>query len=388
MNTLTPASTNHHIKALDGLRGLAVLMVIFHHISLSLGHHLWVFKASLFIANLGFLGIDVFFALSGFLITGILLKSKHQSKINFFGGFYYRRALRIFPLYYGVLALLICIPPLVGLDTGGQQRFVDDQWWFWLYGANIYREVPALSGGDLDYGWFELTHFWTLAVEEHFYLFWPLLVYFLNERKLIWTNIILILISLLIHAGFIHSENPLILALLVTPKYLSGLLLGSLCAIILPYIQKSSKLLNITSNMIPLLGMVFLSQLGILLYTGHYVKQEYLHATLPHLLIAILTSLILIHLVVGKNTNAYKRFFEHTTLRFFGKYSYGLYVYHYLFAPTLRSLPIEHFPGGYTIGMIAYSLIYLLLPLLLSMMSYHYFEKPILDLKTKIFNEK
>lgn len=228
MSKLKVSLINTHVKSLDGLRGLAVLLVIAHHISLSLGHHMWFFKVLLFIANLGFLGVDVFFALSGFLITGILLKSKHHSALNFFGGFYYRRALRIFPLYYGVLALLIIIPPIVGLDNDGYKRFIGDQWWFWLYGANIYREVPSLSGGNMDYGWFELTHFWTLAVEEHFYLFWPLLIYFLNEKKLIWTNISLICFSLLIHFGFVQSDNPYIQSLLITPKYLSGLLFGSL----------------------------------------------------------------------------------------------------------------------------------------------------------------
>lgn len=140
--------------------------------------------------------------------------------------------------------------------------------------------------------------------------------------------------------------------------------------------------------MIPFFGFIFILHLVLLVYSGNYIKQDYIHSTVPHLLVSIITSLILIHLVSNKSGNGYSIFFEHPTLRFFGKYSYGLYVYHYLFAPSLRNLPIEHFPGGYTLGMIAYSVCYLLLPLIISLISYHIVEKPILSLKTRFFITK
>ena len=121
-------------------------------------------------AHVGQTGVDLFFVLSGFLITGILLDTRNHPR--YFINFYGRRTLRIFPLYYGIIFLTLFLPMIVRMIVGEpvteHQR---NQWWLWLYLTNVGVflgvDVPAM-------------HFWSLAVEEHFYLVWPAVVYILS----------------------------------------------------------------------------------------------------------------------------------------------------------------------------------------------------------------
>jgi peptidoglycan/LPS O-acetylase OafA/YrhL len=156
---------------LDGVRGIAILLVLVYHLTLYGGmapngpflDRLW----RTWTLPLG-LGVDLFFVLSGFLITGILLDTKDGP--DYFRNFYARRFLRIFPLYYATLAATFLLIPAVRLDAV----------WYWTYLIN-YRFA--------DVGWPRvayLGHFWTLAVEEQFYLVWPALVFFVPRRVLPW----------------------------------------------------------------------------------------------------------------------------------------------------------------------------------------------------------
>ena len=112
--------------------------------------------------NYGSYGVELFFILSGFLITGILYDARN--KPHYFRNFYMRRLLRIFPLYYGVLALVFFVAPLIPLFQGPTLDYlVDRQAWAWLYAVNIYIAIQ----GDWSFSYLE--HFWSLAVEEHFY---------------------------------------------------------------------------------------------------------------------------------------------------------------------------------------------------------------------------
>jgi peptidoglycan/LPS O-acetylase OafA/YrhL len=160
---------NYYIPELDGIRGLAVCMVFADHM---LGG--WATPADTlarvpalvrFILGHGWLGVDLFFVLSGFLITGILLDSRE--KPNYFRNFYARRFLRIIPLYYTVIAVM-------WLCYGGPARYFVLSYLFLANFASAFRaNVPHGAGV-----------FWSLAVEEHFYLLWPLLVRILSRRNL------------------------------------------------------------------------------------------------------------------------------------------------------------------------------------------------------------
>src|ERR1700744_1968541 len=127
-----------HIKSLDGIRAISVLTVVLFHLGL---------------APFGWIGVQVFFVLSGYLITGILMRAKAEASIEYFGRFYWRRSLRIFPVYFVFL----------GFAAFWFASFRDDWPWLVTYTADFAR----LRGTDISA---PFVHLWSLAVEEQFYL--------------------------------------------------------------------------------------------------------------------------------------------------------------------------------------------------------------------------
>src|SRR5690242_3161095 len=120
-------------------------------------------------SSYGVLGVDLFFVLSGFLITGLLLDAK--GKPHYFRNFYARRTVRIFPLYYLVLFLLLVVLPAVIAVPPALAHARREQAWLWTYTSNFY--IASKASWALGY----VSHFWSLAIEEHFYLLWPLVVF-------------------------------------------------------------------------------------------------------------------------------------------------------------------------------------------------------------------
>jgi peptidoglycan/LPS O-acetylase OafA/YrhL len=157
-----------HIPELDGLRGIAILAVIVFHFHL---------HGDQSITSIGWAGVDLFFALSGFLITGILLDTERGP--GMFRNFYARRCLRILPLYYLALALCFWVMPAA---AGWPRVPGSEQLWYWFHLSNWRTAYFPLVYG-------RLTHFWSLAVEEQFYLFWPLVVLLCRRRATLWTAV-------------------------------------------------------------------------------------------------------------------------------------------------------------------------------------------------------
>src|SRR5436190_1162893 len=157
------AAAPPRLPALDGVRGIAALMVM--------SFHYWDGAGSRWPA-LGQTGVDLFFVLSGFLITRILLAARDSP--GYFRNFYARRALRILPLYYGFLAVhQLLLPRLQGRESPPFAR----AWWFWVHLQNIPTTFPGLIADGPGV-------YWSLAVEEHFYLVWPVLVLVVPSRWL------------------------------------------------------------------------------------------------------------------------------------------------------------------------------------------------------------
>ena len=171
------------------------------------------------------MGVDLFFVLSGFLITGILIETRERN--DYFRNFLARRFLRIWPLYYLNLAVFFLLIPLVVNPLPGElQSMHDKQAWFWLYAANwLFAKEGSFeqtSGG----------YFWSLAVEEQFYLFWPIVVYKLSNRRLLQTCAGLFVVSLLLRIFLIHGGYSTSTAYAMTFSHLEGLVIGaalSLC---------------------------------------------------------------------------------------------------------------------------------------------------------------
>lgn len=159
-----------HLPALDGLRGVAILSVIVFHFTRQ-PDATWLDALYTGVAKSGWLGVDLFFVLSGFLITRILLATK--AKPHYFRNFYARRALRIFPVYYLYLLGVTVLLPLLLPGDADVARYADNAPWHWAYLSNVLRVVEGEGGAN--------THLWSLAVEEQFYLLWPLLVLTLSR---------------------------------------------------------------------------------------------------------------------------------------------------------------------------------------------------------------
>jgi peptidoglycan/LPS O-acetylase OafA/YrhL len=156
-----------HVAALDGLRGLAILFVMaYHYIApFSFAADSGVTRKISTIASCLWSGVDVFFVLSGFLITGILLRAKDRPR--YFTTFYMRRVLRIFPLYYGALVVIfLVVPCFVAIEPAAVKRIYDSQGWLWAYSQDIAMVVHNEDYFNVDWLW--IGHFWSLAVEEHF----------------------------------------------------------------------------------------------------------------------------------------------------------------------------------------------------------------------------
>jgi peptidoglycan/LPS O-acetylase OafA/YrhL len=218
----------NRISILDGIRAYAVLMVC-------IVHFFTIDETSLYETNkylgiifiklsfIGLMGVPLFFLLSGFLITGILLDSKKSPK--YFSTFYMRRFLRIFPLYYFVLAIsFIALPFLIKIDNNGM-KIIQQQGWLWTYTSNIYNFICSNSwDGSSNFPWF--SHFWSLCVEEHFYIFWPLLVYFTNDKwlpRIMWSIVCISALSVI----FVYLNSSLVPILnWSTIKYAGVLSLG------------------------------------------------------------------------------------------------------------------------------------------------------------------
>src|ERR1700748_2219051 len=190
-----------YFRNLDGVRAIAALLVLVFHVfqSLDLGP-----KYAPFIENMaimGHFGVSLFFVLSGFLITRILMKSVGEKQ--YFKNFYVRRALRIFPLYYLFLFIWdFVFPHFAKLPLAP----LKEQWYFYAY----------LQSFPLTFNWKAAGpgHFWTLAIEEYFYLFWPVIVYFFSRQNIFRFSIALVFTALitkwiLIYAGYNDAFFPL-----------------------------------------------------------------------------------------------------------------------------------------------------------------------------------
>jgi peptidoglycan/LPS O-acetylase OafA/YrhL len=222
----------HHIPSLDGLRGLAILLVMLFHMtllgtlpgSMDLNFHCAFDRLWFNIMEFGWCGVDLFFVLSGFLITGLLYDAKGGAR--YFSSFYVRRVLRIFPLYYLVVAFsLLVLPHIHNSKTQKFGHIAGDEIWYWTYLSNYIIAKKHFRHGILDVSW-------TLAIEEQFYLVWPAVVLLLSRVKLLWVCVGMIVSAIIVRTIlFAHGVHPIAIMAL-TPCRMDSLAVGAALAML------------------------------------------------------------------------------------------------------------------------------------------------------------
>ncbi|MGH9615353.1 MAG: acyltransferase family protein [Acidobacteriaceae bacterium] len=315
----TPVSgPSTHLPALDGVRGLAILLVLIVHLMLfnnDTGNR-WLDSIGQ-LRSLGFLGVDLFFVLSGFLITGILFDTLHDA--HYFRNFYMRRFLRIFPLYYGFLFLLLILTPVLHGVWGGRQYVLLG----YMQNTGIWFPTDGFHPSDL----IDLNHFWSLAVEEQFYLVWPLLIFLIRDRKrLIRLSLILSACALALRIGFSIHETPFQVGLVYewTLCRMDTLMFGGCLALVLRGEHSLSRrwaAVWFWGSGVVMVGYA-------LTHPRIYLSSAKFIGTFGYTMCAIaFAALIFLSLDPDSRWN---RVFSMGWLRSLGKYSYGIYVIHIL----------------------------------------------------------
>ncbi|MBN2117448.1 MAG: acyltransferase [Anaerolineales bacterium] len=367
------------IPGLDGLRAIAILLVFATHSDL---------------AEFGWVGVQLFFVLSGFLITGILLDMKDSLPAGkYFTKFYGRRFLRIFPLYYFYLAAMAVVAYWllqVGFRKSTVQIFFDQVWSAVFYVYDIFYRAEWFHPAHF------LDHFWSLSVEEQFYILWPLLLLILPKEHLKKLFIFFIFLGagfrVLLYLWYLSGDNlwffrePFGLVVYALPfSHLDAFAFG---AYISRYtIWRPRAQLLVLALLVSTVGftvtyfttgsMGAVTALGYSLSLGPGYQFVWMYTLLNYFFA------VLIYCVVRERF--WVRFLEMPWLRYLGKISYGMYVYHLVLIWFVWELFEEYGHEGMEHYWIKFA-IALFATILVSALSYHFLERPILNLKDRFFS--
>jgi peptidoglycan/LPS O-acetylase OafA/YrhL len=310
-----------HLPALDGLRGIAILLVVLLHGTEALNRVQPVERSVLAVTNVGYTGVDLFFVLSGFLITGLLLDAKGAP--GYFRNFYARRVLRIFPLYYTYLILIFVLLPLLPVTLPATYSELHaHQAWYWTYLSNVFN--AANSGWRVDGA---LTgHFWSLAVEEQFYFIWPAVVLALSPKALRNACLAIIMGAPLLRLGLRLADVTAVAPLVLTVCRVDTLAIGALIALA---IRQPSTLPLLRRAALPALGATALVLAGIGAWRGGFGQFEIVNGTIGFSVWAAFYGAGLTTAVLRPVRAAWvASWLSARWLRMFGKYSYAIYVFH------------------------------------------------------------
>jgi peptidoglycan/LPS O-acetylase OafA/YrhL len=338
----------HKILGLETLRALSILMVAASH---------WIYGGVLSRLHVGHWGVDIFFTISGFLITQILMKEKESidaQKTTYRAAlkrFYIRRTLRIFPVYY--LLLLLCY-------LFDYQAVAGSMPWNLLYFSNFYHlYINGWTGST--------SHFWSLAIEEQFYMIWAPLILFLSSKQA--KNLIVGIVVIAICTRFCINTFqifPFIANIVFTPCCLDTLGIGALFGYCWRYKPTLAAYILSQKSFFILAVLTFfaITALG-------YFDHNYWYILLYRTSIALVCVFLIGWSAQGWQ-GAAKYFFEHPFLVYLGKISYGFYLFH-PFVPQFCA----KFSGNTSL------LLYFGVTVALSSLSFYCFEHPINALKDR-----
>jgi peptidoglycan/LPS O-acetylase OafA/YrhL len=373
-------TSDARIPELDGLRGLAILLVILCHYFGNATHAPLGFLADhiLTIVSLGWSGVDLFFVLSGFLIGGILLDARESPK--YFKTFYLRRFFRIFPLYYSwitlyviILSILtfvvhrpVSIPPeglpITFHDFASVPHYV-------FFVQNIFY-----SPTRFEWIWFVVT--WSLAVEEQFYLVAPPLVRFISRKALIAVLISCVVgAPILRYVAFTYCPNGDHFSQSAMPSRADALSLGILAAIawrrepVQRFLSSNQALLQ---RIVIYLGLAIFALLWWLVRPPNIVTVTIGYSLLGWFYLSLLL------LVLSQTSSVVARFMRMRWLRALGTISYCVYIIHLTVNQWAHRLILREEPRIYTFSGVLITLFALAFTLALASLSWKVFEKPLI----------
>lgn len=360
---MTATPPRGHVAALDGVRGAAIGLVLLYH-----G---WVFTGSDALGtaidrarSIGWAGVDLFFVLSGYLITGILLAARDRPR--YWRTFLLRRGLRIFPLYYAVLALLLVASRFVAVPG------VEHAWVNFLYLTNFAIAAWGENQLPLDIAW-------SLAIEEQFYLVFPWLVLWLRPRALAWVLVgVMVAAPISRYLIWAYGAEPVLGPYVLPHARFDALAIGALVR--LAYAVDRPRLVALAARLAPLL----LALAVVVLYA--WPRKDVRFIVAGYSLTALAGAAVVARILVAPPAALIRRAFEVRWLVFLGQISYGVYLLHLLCRVAVGKL-LDRVLGtaargetlycaGELVGMIA-------LTVIVATASFYLFEKPLLKLKDR-----
>ncbi len=341
-----------YVPALDGLRGIAVSLVLLYHCHSKLGDG-WLRH----FAEYGWAGVNLFFVLSGFLITGIIIEGRRDA--HFFHNFYARRALRIWPVYILLLLLnYILVPCLLEHDPQHAWRITSTA--PWLYYAFFVQNLFAVALPG------PIGPTWSLAIEEQYYLAWAPIA-----RRVSLRHLAIILAAVFVVSPAVRGWNSGVLTPTHTLIHLDGLAIGSLIAVLLrmdAFSQRVWRRLGLAGVAFGILGV------GLMLYRGTAFADTLLALGFGGMLISAI--------VAGPEASLYARLLCSRPLKWIGTVSYGLYMTHILVFVVIGSFELRMLRYGFW-GNLAVVVTRVVLSLGFAALLWIAFEKPILRLKRR-----
>ena len=346
-----------HYPTLDGVRGLAILLVILFHSSYIPRLH-WIDKLWHGISYSGWFGVDLFFVLSGFLITEILIREKNSE--GFFINFYARRFLRIFPLYYLFLVLSFFVLP----------QPVQSGFAYWIFLSNIiigrlgFYQSPVL----------DVT--WSLSVEEQFYLIWPFLILMFEAKKMVKLCQFIFVFALCFRIWNYFSSASVLMNYVLLPTRMDSLCAGAWLAFSKNTLTSSfcKKALSIAVLFGSTVFCVDVSHAAPLMQTLGFSFNA-------------LAALFLITLLLKEERFFLKPVFQNVGLRTLGKYSYGMYLFHvpvirwvFYWSEPIWMAAVKKIGLGFPVQVL-FHLVAVFSTLAVAFVSYQLYEKHFLKLK-------
>ncbi len=375
-----PGDLHVRMPALDGVRGLAILLVAFYHLTALVGTDSTVAdEAFSKVTAAGWAGVILFFVLSGFLITRILCDSKPIAE-HYFGNFYARRTLRIFPVYYLFLFGLAFLLPLIQpMEDAATDALSGKVVWYATYLTNVHVDVEPLQRPD-----FILTsHLWSLAVEEQFYLVWPAVVLLFSPRKLMAICGLVIVGAFALRIGMNGAGVAHYITYEITPTRMDALAIGALIALA---VREPAGLRVLARLAWPVAAVSSAALLALFVSRSRMSPFDPWVQNVGYSALALLFGALMISVIAGTEKTRVQRFFSFGPLRSLGKYSYALYLVQWPIAALLSrraDIPgvVPEVLGSTLPGELLFVAVAGALSLAVAWLSWHLWEKQFLKMR-------